>query len=81
MKTKILFATALVACSIACNKSNDNNSALEPSSLHNRSVGSSASELLSADKYKSLRVEVQYMAGFAPDATAINHLKSFLELV
>jgi predicted Zn-dependent protease len=78
MKTKILFATALVACSIACNKSNDNNSALEPSSLHNRSVGSSASELLSADKYKSLRVEVQYMAGFAPDATAINHLKSFL---
>jgi predicted Zn-dependent protease len=80
MKAKLLFAGLLIAFSIACNKSNDsNNSTFDPNSLHNRSVGGSANELLSAGKYKSLKVEVQYMAGFAPDATAINHLKNFLE--
>jgi hypothetical protein len=43
-----------------------------------QSVGYSAHDLLSADKFSSLKVEIQYMSGFQPDQTAINNLSSFL---
>lgn len=47
-------------------------------SLHTRSVGASANELLSLSKYTSLKIEVQYMPGYAPDAGAITHLQNTL---
>lgn len=50
-----------------------------PEALHNREVGASAAELLQAGKYTALRVEMQYMPGFVPDAAAVESLKSFLE--
>lgn len=43
-----------------------------------RPVGASANELLSASKYSSLKIEVQYMPGFAPDPAALTHLHGFL---
>jgi hypothetical protein len=46
--------------------------------LHNRAVGASANELLSAAKYSSLKIEVQYMPGFQPDAAALTHLQNTL---
>ena len=46
--------------------------------LHNRPVGASARELLASTNYQSLRIEVLYMAGFAPDAAAISHLQTAL---
>lgn len=49
-----------------------------PEALHDRAVGASANELLSSGKYKSLKIEVQYMTGFAPDAAALNQLQNFL---
>ncbi len=49
-----------------------------PDQLHNRAVGASANELLASNKYSSLKIEVQYMTGFAPDAAAISHLQSML---
>lgn len=49
-----------------------------PSNLHNRSVGASANELLAATSYTSLKIEVQYMTGYAPDAAALSHLQSML---
>jgi hypothetical protein len=49
-----------------------------PSYLHNRAVGASANELLSSSKYTSLVIEVQYMAGYMPDAAALNHLQTIL---
>ncbi len=63
----------------SCSKSKDSSvSGINPNSLHNRSVGASANELLANAKYSSVKIEVQYMTGFAPDATAINNLQSFL---
>ena len=49
-----------------------------PDYLHNRSVGASANELLASTKYTSLKIEIQYMPGFAPDAAAISHLQATL---
>ena len=51
---------------------------LSPELLHDRSVGASANELLSSNKYKSLKIEVQFMPGFAPDNNALSQLQSFL---
>ena len=49
-----------------------------PDYLHNRPVGASANELLASGKYTSLKIEVQYMTGFEPDAAALAHLQSTL---
>lgn len=46
--------------------------------LNNKSVGESANELLSSTKYKSVKVEVLYMTGFAPDSAALVNLQNFL---
>lgn len=75
---KHLLIGLLTLSILSCEKSAVTDSIIDPNSLHNRSVGSSANELLSDAKYKSLKVEVQYMTGFAPDAGAINHLQNFL---
>src|SRR5438105_2412434 len=78
MKITSVFFILLAISAINCNKTKDITNGIDPNSLHNRSVGASANELLSAGKYKSLKVEVQYMTGFAPDAAALNHLQNYL---
>lgn len=45
---------------------------------HNRSVGASSIDLLSDNTYTSLKIEIQYMPGFEPDAAAVNHMVSQL---
>ncbi|HEV7330699.1 MAG TPA: M12 family metallo-peptidase [Flavisolibacter sp.] len=76
---KQLFALTLFAfASIGCEKTKQLTDGLDPDSLHNRAVGSSANELLSNSKFNSLVVEIQYMPGFAPDPGAVTHLQNFL---
>jgi len=48
------------------------------SDLHNKPVGASANDMLSASKYSSIRIEVQYMSGYQPDGAALNHLQTML---
>ncbi len=64
----------------ACTKSSVSytNNPNAPDYLHNRAVGASANELLSSGNYHSIRIEIQYMTGFAPEAGAVSHLQSFL---
>jgi hypothetical protein len=78
MKMRLLFAALTALTFLGCQKTKEIIDSLDPNSLHNRAVGSSAKELLSADRYKSLKIEVQYMPGFAPDAAALDQLQSFL---
>ena len=62
-----------------CSKSKDayvNNPGA--SDFHNRAVGASANEILSSSKYTSLKIEVQYMTGYPPDAAALTHLQNTL---
>ncbi|MFN2440778.1 MAG: hypothetical protein ABR503_16355 [Chitinophagaceae bacterium] len=75
---KILLLSLAVSLIFGCSKKDVSNNPSNSNAFHNRAVGASANELLSSNTYKSLRVEVQYMTGFEPDAQAINHLQSFL---
>ncbi len=75
---KLLFI-ALIIIATGCKKSDpifSNNPAADE--LHNKAVGTSASDLLTSGKYTSLKIEVQYMTGFPPDGAALNHLQTFL---
>ena len=74
--TKLLLFVLLLA---GCSKSKDayvNNPGA--SGLHNRPVGASANEILSSSGYSSLKIEVQYMTGYPPDAAALSHLQNTL---
>lgn len=46
---------------------------------HVRSPGSSANDFLSGETFDELVVEVDYMAGYAPNTQALDSLKAFLE--
>ena len=46
--------------------------------FHLKRVGSSARDLLSDERFTSLRIEVQYMTGYEPDERALHNLKDFL---
>lgn len=73
---KIIF---LFACSLfilaGCKKSDNPN---DPDGFYNRAVGASANELLSESRFKSLRIEIQYMTGYPLSAATISHIQSFL---
>jgi hypothetical protein len=47
--------------------------------LNKKNVGESARDLLSAENFTKVIIEVQYAQGFEPTATAVNNLKSFVE--
>lgn len=51
---------------------------VDVAALHNQRFGYSANDLLSDAKYTSLKIEVQYMTGFAPDEQALKNLHIFL---
>lgn len=65
---------------ISCSKSKDTfvNNPGAPDDLHNGPVGASANDLLAASEYTSLKIEVQYMSGYVPDAAALDHVKNTL---
>lgn len=44
-------------------------------------LGSNAKDLLSSNKYNTLIIEVQYMPGFAPNATTLTNLQTFLNTI
>jgi hypothetical protein len=80
MQRSYLYLIGITLLALSCSKKDSgyvNNPGIS-SSLHNRSVGASSNELLAANKYTSLKIEVQYMTGFAPDAPALAHLQSIL---
>ena len=79
MKTLLPVLLILILFS-GCSKTDDsyvNNPGIADY-LHNRAVGASANELLASSKYSSLKIEVQYMPGFQPDAAALTHLQNTL---
>lgn len=65
---------------VSCSKSSTSyvNNPGSPDYLHTRPVGASARELLASDKYLSLKIEILYMQGYAPDQPAIEHMQAFL---
>ncbi len=45
---------------------------------NNKTVGASAKDLLASNNFSTVKIEIQYMQGFQPDANSINNLSTFL---
>lgn len=74
-----IFLLAIISVNnFSCKKSDTINGLPSISSDNNKAVGASANELLSAASFTSVKIEIQYMPGFAPDAAALNNITSFL---
>ena len=80
MNFRSALTTLLLLLVLSCQKSKTlfANNPDGPDYLHNRSTGASANEILSAGKYNSLKIEIQYMTGYPPDAVAVTHLQNML---
>lgn len=81
MKTVIsLLTIGLFLSTVSCSKEDDsfdNQVAINPIT-NKQQTGSSSNDLLSDRVYKSMVVEVVYVAGFEPSSTAISNFVSFL---
>lgn len=78
MKTKAFVTAILLFTIIACNKKE---TPYAPNKeLNNKPVGASANDLLSSNKYKALRIEINYMPGYEPDMDAYLHLWNRLNI-
>jgi hypothetical protein len=77
MRKYMLAAFAASLLLVQCSKK-DTPSTSVNTGLNNKSVGASANDFLSATKYTSVNVQLQYMPGYAPDATALANLVTFL---
>lgn len=81
MKKVITLLTIGLFLSVAsCSKDDDpidNSDTVNPIT-NKQQTGSSSNDLLSDKKFKSMVIEVVYVAGFEPSSTAINNFVSFL---
>ena len=76
MKKSIAVLIAVIILFAQCSKKDS--TPTSSNNLNTKSVGASAKEFLSAGTYTSINVQLLYMPGFAPDATALTNLTSFL---
>ncbi len=65
----------------SCSKKDDISGLPVGNTANTKAVGASANDLLSASKYSSVIIEIQYMPGYQPNAAAINNLVSFMNMV
>ena len=79
MKRKLALITVLLSALFSCTKSviTEGNGNIRKD-FHLQRVGTSARDLLSDERFTSLKIEVQYMQGFEPDEKALEALKTFL---
>jgi hypothetical protein len=78
LKLACIFSVALMFIS-GCSKPDNAVTGLPAiNSANDKPVGASAKDLLSGATYTSIKIEMQYMPGFQPDAAAVNNLVAFL---
>ena len=78
IKGAMLICSFLILAASACKKSDTVSGIPAINTENNKVVGASANDLLSASKYSSVKIEIQYMPGFQPDAAAVNNLTNFI---
>ena len=79
-KVITLLIIGLFLSVVSCSKEDDpidNSVAINPNA-NKQQTGSSSNDLLSDKKFKSMVIEVVYVAGFEPSSTAINNFVAFL---
>ena len=74
---KIVLIFCITLFFFSCRKVT-NDPAYLPNSYSNQAVGASAHDLLSAAKYTTINIQIQYMPGYQPDATAISNVTAYL---
>ncbi|WP_179345541.1 membrane metalloprotease [Winogradskyella ursingii] len=74
----ILILTLIVSCSKDDSISSDNDNEIDVN-LNRQTVGSSANDLLSADKFTNMIIELVYVEGFEPNASTVNNFISFIQ--
>ncbi|MBK5192031.1 MAG: hypothetical protein JJE07_02265 [Flavobacteriaceae bacterium] len=80
IKNSFLFVVLLLIF-IGCSKEDDNNNpAVIDKSANLKALGFSSNELVSDEKFTSLKIEVVYVTGFQPTQTTLDNLKTFLEI-
>lgn len=79
MKKIIAFLTIGVFLFVSCSKEDDFSGIAVNPITNKQTTGSSSNDLLSDKKFKSMIIEVVYVAGFEPSTTAINNFVSFLQ--
>lgn len=72
-----LLSVSIFSCSTEDNSSNGGGSGIDKSA-NLRSLGESANELLSDEKFTSINIEMLYVPGYEPSQRTIDNLKSFL---
>ena len=76
--TTVLICSFLMMAITGCKKSDIITNLPSINNENNKAVGASANDLLSAAKYSSVKIEIQYMPGYQPDGAAVNNLMVFL---
>lgn len=69
----------LLACFVITGCTLDDETKELSGKSHKLALGASANDFLSDENYTSLSVEIVYVTNFAPTASAVSNLKSFLE--
>lgn len=75
----LLFLPFLILASCSKDDENDPANFNKDRSLNRKTVGASAHDLLSADNFKQVVLEIQYVQGFEPQNATVNNLKTFME--
>lgn len=76
---KLFISSLLLLFMVGCKKETTSSIISGPTSnLDKQSAGSSAADLLAANTYTSLRVELQYAPGMQPQTQTLTHLNNFL---
>lgn len=77
MSRFLMILLTVVILMPGCEK-DDDPTKTNPPDLDNRSTGASANELLSADDFDKLIVEIDYMPGYQLQSNTVENLKAFL---
>ena len=78
---KLLTFFLVVTVLFSCKKQQIVNPEALPNAYSNQALGKSANDLLSANTYGALTVQVQYMPGYELDAATIANLTVFLDSI
>jgi len=73
-----LLSFVLLLIFIGCTKDDVNNTPVIDKSANLKALGFSSNELVSDEKFTSLKIEIVYVTGFQPTQTTLDNLKIFL---
>jgi len=77
MKNSLLFLGMLLLF-FSCKKASNTGPETLPNAYSDQAIGKSANDLLSASKYTSLQIQIQYMGTYQLDTATISNLSAYL---